>query len=523
MSSIFRSKINNKKYNLPYFIFFGFNTAFGYSFLVTIGSAFMKAGNYTGLIILISALITMGSGLMFGKLSKKFKHNGGAYYYATNAYSKYVGGVCGVFQFLINPFYSAVVPLGIVWIFNGIPISGNNNVSHEIWVYVLAMVIFISVSLIPIFGFVKTNKYLNILLIVKLSVFIFLAIVALSKISEFNHNIFNNAGAVSGSIDHNHNGFSYKTVKTSFTTFIPAVFLIFFAFGGSENLSSMRNDVIHPEKNIVKATVLAPLFIGLGYIIYFYLFLGAIGSNTTNGGMAHQVFPTGGSNSGSANSLGPNIVNTLLGISSFPTPGFNNAAGPIGMIIALYLIISQIANKSSGRLQDAWETSRIISSLSRDGYFPKPLHKKNKYGQFKLAIYADLVLSSTIAIIFIVLNYFDNIMFTTILSTTALITFIVFIITGFSFFKLQKKYKKFVETKLTNFFVGATLFSLFGLVICYFSVGIINIIKIANKQLSFTPDNYGILITLFIVIIIFIVGLYVGHKKVSNSIEEKHE
>ncbi len=514
MISIFKSKIDNKKYNLPYFIFFGFNTAFGYSFLITIGNAFSKGGNYTGLIILISCFLTMGSGLIFGKLSKRFKYNGGAYHYATNAYSKYVGGICGIFQSLINPFYSAVVPLGIVWIFNGIAINGNSNISHEWWIYGLALLIFIAVSLIPIFGFAKTNKYLNVMLIIKLSVFIFLAIVALTKINNFNQNIFHNAGTVKGYVSNGQ--FHYKTIKETFSTLIPAIFLIFFAFEGSENLTTMRNDVIHPEKNIVKATVLAPLFIGIAYIIYFYLFLGSVGSNTSTGGMVHQD----GSGSAASNNIGPNVVNTLLGI-TIKVPGFDNAAGPIGIVLALYLIISQISNKSSGRLQDAWETSRIFSSLSRDGYLPKTFYKKNKYGQFKFSIYLDLLISSSIAILFIILNYFDSIVFTTILSTTSLITFVVFIITGCSFFKLQKKEKSFKQTSLVNFFAGFSLFLYISLFICYFIVGLLNLIGMAENKLPASPNNYGILISLSIVLVFFIIGLYCGHKKRDSELIKK--
>ena len=474
MPQIVKQK-NKNKFGSFHFIVWGFNSIAGFSFLITLGTIFSKVGNYFILIFIISGIMAIGITFLFGKLAKYYGKNGGSLYYINKGFNE-KGAIIGFFQMIQNPLFSSIIPLAFVWIFTGVGLhSVTNDLSKEFYIFIIGFVIFLFISLIPLWGFTPANLSLYILWSMKWLILLIVFVLCCFRLQYFINNIF-----------HNH----YKPSNFNYFSIITSTMIFFFSFSGVESMSAISEDLENPKKNILKTIITVGIIILLFYFLYYYFILGVLGV---------KLLPVPGKN----NSNPLNLIFKSFGY----TLTWGN--GGINSLVIILLIIGQIGNKFSARSADAWENSRIISAFAKLEYIPKKFSNKNKKGILYNALITDIIVTVILIIIFLIGNYFSIIRLDEIMESATYITMIIYIFSFLAFFKIQKinpDFKK--QITLTN---NIYIFMVFCLLIfIWINYNIFIIIKLIQHFQH--PNNpayknaFQMLIPVIITIIVYIFG-----------------
>ncbi|URM52753.1 APC family permease [Mycoplasma sp. SG1] len=365
----------SKKQPLKVLLIFGFNMMVGYAFLIALSQAYGSVGNWFPFMVFFCAAIAFAVGLAFAKLSNKIKGYGGSYLYVKKAFGPFWANLTGWFQYAQAPAVSLGVISGIVWATQQ---TVGNFIPHSFtkWTFLIAGILYILVSSVLYFGITSTKITLIILWFLKWGVLIFSIILALAIfVIDFNtdgnfiHNIFNN-------------GYLVPKGNRNLTDIVIGTSAFFFAFGGIEGIAAISDDVENPEKNVPKGLLIILGAATIFYLVFYYIILGALGS---------ALAP---STDSSVNMINL-IVKKLFG-----------SAGVLAIVITSIFIVSQVANKLSGRLQYGWVNTRFIAPLAVDGLLPLGLAKTNKYDQFKNAFWLDFIFTSILVLAYILIAIF---------------------------------------------------------------------------------------------------------------------
>ena len=366
-----RDSNKDKKISAKEGYFFCFNMIVGYAFILGVSSVFQQVGNFFILLILICSFLALIVGLAYAKLARHYDSNGGAFLYTYKAFGKKPAYFIGWFQYIKTPVVGLSAILGMVWAFEKIGGIGSNG-TYPWWLYVIASSLFILIFIFLYFGLTGGRIALAILSVLKWSLLLFVLVLALIFIPSFGKNIVDNNYRPEGWTDQWH----------TFLAFIPATLTFFFAYGGFEDFASMNSDFENPKSTVPKILVFVFITSTIFYIIVFYLFIGSLGATGKNG-------------------LDPNYKgNDVNPINSIIYQTFSSGAG---FVVAVIVAVSQLANKSCGRLQTSWTVARQLEPLTSSGFMPHVLSRRNKYGQYQRLILLDSIIVFTLIGIYLLI------------------------------------------------------------------------------------------------------------------------
>ncbi len=463
-----------QKWTFKKFTLWGFNFIVGYAFIIGINSSFAPLGQWSIVTLILGGIIAFACGFGFGRLSNKFSTNGGAFLYARKIMGKKMSSVAGFFQYIQAPFIGLSALFGMLWAFQGIEAGALGNLAHSYITYIVALVCFFASWVVLSYGFTTTKLTLYILWALKWAVLIFIIIVALLRAPHFAQNI---NGA---------NSFKPKG-GIHFVSFISSLFTFFFAFGGFEGIATVADDVENPEKNVKKALVTIILLGTLFYIFFYYILLGSLGS-TNHIPKPNAYKPLPFNNGGDYNPI--NELLKTIGITNSFTAGIGSA------VILVLIVLSQLANKSTSRIQNGWVNARILSVIAKGGFLPEVFEKVDKYSQFKASLWLDSVITFTLFIIFYPIYYYTKFNIAGALDLYTVSAFFQYLVVMICILKYKitnKKIKHSIKGKKESpsFLTGIKMFFFDILLILVFVFGplYISIAKLFNKDAKI-PKKY---------------------------------
>lgn len=501
-----KEKIKRKnKWTFWQFVFWGFNFIVGLSYLVGLNKTFVPTGNLMIVTILVGSAIAYFTGLGFAKISVYYHSNGGAFLYCKHAFKRKYAWIIGFFQYAQAPFVAVSGLFGILWAFQGLSLPSHNPsesadiLARNWYVFVIDFLIFVVIQIVLYFGFTSTKILLWFLLAITIFMMVFSIVISLRFSGGFIHNVFNNGYRTPGNYQGGINGL--KGFIVSITTF-------FFAFGGFEGVAVVADDVEDPKKNFGKALITIILFVAGFYIIWYYIFLGAVGTYNK------QTNPLGlGNHNANGTALDYNpfiILFQKLGLAPI-------IFASLGTTIAwLMWVFSQVANKGAGRLMTGWVNARIIGTIAKDGLLPRRFGIKNKYDQFTNALVLDGIITFILVTSFYMVYRFTNYQLADALDLYTISAFIQYIGVILALLVLRKRAKILNVNRVEALLFCITLVVLVLLIIGYFAFGFQSFIKaIRDKSSSEITDNIGIIVTTGTFILLFIIAevvYYIGKK-----------
>ena len=504
----------NKKVHFSFFamLIWGFNVIVGYSFLISLNGPSVLVGKYLPLLLVMGALISLSCGFAFGKLAKLFNNeNGGAFAYVRHTFGHKLGGIVGFFQMLQIPFVSSTVAIGYVWAFTAVKINGHPANSYVL-LYLIALIIFIIISFVSKYGFVAHNKIVKSMWAIKWLIILSSIIVALFMLSSLSLTDFKHSPS---------NPTSHRSLN--FLNFMSSAITIFFGYAGFEIVASMCKDMDNSKNSFVKMLVIMIVLIFTFYFFYYFCIIGSVGVSK---GVKKGNNPFGLGNGKSdaeynpINAIFAKALHTKDGKLSFDKSKTSGGAGAIFVLSCL--IISQFANKSSGRIQFTWASTRIMSTYAAFGYLPMIFTKQNKYKQFIASYWLEFIISFFLSVIFMALKYATvtyhshvEFLFSGPLQIISMISFIQYIFVFIIILKLsrmnrrsslwKKKNKKILKlSMLEKLFYLIFLGVVTLLTVCYFVKGIKDFV---NKINHTGRGDISVVVGVILFIILFIASI----------------
>lgn len=303
----------------------------GAGYFLGAGAAIKTAGPAVIISYALGGLVTILVMALLAEMAVAMPVAGSFQTYASKSISPWAGFVTGWtywLAFLIGP-ASETIAAGTflhVW-FPSVPI----------WVFCLVVAILMTIiNLIGVLVFGEVEFWLSLIKVVALILFIIWGAVAIFGIQMNPEAGFANF-ASSG-------GFAPAGLAGIFG----AMIMVIFAYGGTESIGTAAEESSRPERDIPKALTGTVIRIVILYVISVTALV--------------LVLPWG-----------------KAGVSSSPyVDAFNILGGPIiGNIMNFVVLTAALSCIDTG----VYATSRMLFSLSRDGYFPKffaKLHPKRK-------------------------------------------------------------------------------------------------------------------------------------------------
>ncbi|MDD3178675.1 MAG: amino acid permease [Candidatus ainarchaeum sp.] len=327
----------NLKKNITLFetIIYTLSVIIGAGIFVLVGLATQVAGNATWLSFIIAAIVASFTGLSYAELSSRYPTDSAEYTYSENAFNKkWFSFGLGFLKVFVMISAISVIALGFGEYF---------LILFNLPILVGALIILILSFLINLYSVKGTMKFAT--------VFVILTILGLLAI------IFSGIGSI-GTV----NVFEFTF---GFNGIISAAALIFFAFLGFEDVSSLSEESKNPKKNIPKAIIISLV---IASVLYALVCLVAV-----------NVIPF----SQMTNSAITQVANITLG----------NLGGIILSIIAL-------AATGSTVLIMIFSSSRMIFGMSEKKALPEIFTKVSKNN----TPYISLIVVILFVLFFVILS-----------------------------------------------------------------------------------------------------------------------
>lgn len=504
------------------FVFWGFNFIVGLAYLIGLNQSFVPTGNLMILTIISGSAIAYFTGLGFAKLSVYYHSNGGAFLYCKHAFSRRIAWFVGFFQYIQAPFVAVAGLFGILWAFQGLHLpnhtaeSTTDILSKNWWLFVIDFLVFLFIQIVLYFGFTSTKIVLYLLLSVTILTILFSIVISLRYSSNFIENVF-------------HNGYkppsNYVGGLKQLKGFIISITTFFFAYGGFEGVAIVADDVENPKKNFGKAMITIIISVGLFYILWYYLYLGAFGVWKPNV-KSNQDFVGLGqydTSTGTPMDYNPFIqIFRRLGVKPVIFSTFGAS------IVWLLWVFSQVSNKGSGRLMTGWVNAKIIGTIAEDGLLPRKFAVKNKYDQFANALILDGIITFVLITSFYMVYHFTNYSLADTLDLYTISAFIQYIGVVAAVLVLNKKQKISNVKKYEVWIFILTIFVLLIIIFFYFFFGFQSFIQaIISKSSKDIIQNIGICVTTgtFMFMLIVCEAIYIIGKKLgwSDHINDDNE
>ena len=245
---------DKKAFGLWSAVFLGIGSMVGAGIFVLLGEAGAIAGNLVWISFIFGGIIALLSGYSLAKLSTAYPSRGGIVEYLVQCYGE------GVFSGSLSVLFylSGMVAIAMVAKTFGTYTSMIVGTVGSFWVNLYASAILITFMLINLAGSSLIAKSENIIVIIKLSIIVIFTIVVFFYIQP--------------------NLLSLKDAPPAMNIF-SSVALTFFAFEGFRVITNTAEDMENPQKNMIKAMIIAILLVMVLYVAVSFAVFGNLPLN----------------------------------------------------------------------------------------------------------------------------------------------------------------------------------------------------------------------------------------------------
>jgi APA family basic amino acid/polyamine antiporter len=219
----------------------GVGIILGAGIYVLVGKAATLSGNAVWLSFLISALVSIFTGLSYAELSSVFPKAGAEYVYTKHAFGRRLAFIIGWLLIISGFVFSATVSFGFAGYFErlfGVP-------------YLLtAAVLIAAMSFLVFYGIKESVWFAIVSTIIEVSGLVIIIAIGMPYLGSVNY-------------------FEFPSLAGVFS----AAALIFFAYIGFEQVTRLSEETKNPEKNIPRALLLS---IAITTILYILVALSAV-------------------------------------------------------------------------------------------------------------------------------------------------------------------------------------------------------------------------------------------------------
>ncbi len=239
-----------KAFGLWSAVFLGLGSMVGAGIFIVIGQAGAIAGNIVWLSFVFGGILALLSGYSLAKLAIRYPSRGGIIEYLVQAYGEGVfSGAAGVLFYLSQLIAIAAVAKSF-GVYAATFMHGNN---HELWANVYSIGVVVLFVLINLIGAAVVAKSENIIVVIKLTILIAFAVIAMFSIDP-------------------------KLLGTAnmppLNNMLFAIGITFFAYQGFSVITNTVEDMTQPGKTMLKAMVISILMVAGLYIITSIAVLG---------------------------------------------------------------------------------------------------------------------------------------------------------------------------------------------------------------------------------------------------------
>lgn len=221
----------------------GVGLILGAGIYVLIGEASQTAGNAVWLAFLISAAVSVLTGLSYAELSSMFPKDSAEYAYTDEAFGKGLAFFIGYFVLLSAVISAAAVAMGFAGYFSSLL-----NIDYTLLISILVIIAFSVLN----YRSIKESAWANV---------IFTGLEVLGLFIIIGLGIFH-VGEV-----------NYMQMPEGFGGVIKSASLVFFAFLGFESVVKLSEECKNPRRNIPLALLLS---IGITTILYILVAIAAV-------------------------------------------------------------------------------------------------------------------------------------------------------------------------------------------------------------------------------------------------------
>ncbi len=245
---------DKKAFGLWSAVFLGIGSMVGAGIFVLLGEAGAIAGNLVWISFIFGGIIALLSGYSLAKLSTAYPSRGGIVEYLVQCYGE------GVFSGSLSVLFylSGMVAIAMVAKTFGTYTSMLVGTVGSFWVNLYASAILITFMLINLAGSSLIAKSENIIVIIKLSIIVIFTIVVFFYIQP--------------------NLLSLKDAPPAINIF-SSVALTFFAFEGFRVITNTAEDMENPQKNMIKAMIIAIVLVMILYVTVSFAVFGNLPLN----------------------------------------------------------------------------------------------------------------------------------------------------------------------------------------------------------------------------------------------------
>jgi len=241
--------MEKKAFGLWSAVFLGIGSMVGAGIFIVIGQAGAMAGNIVWLSFVLGGIIALLSGYSLAKLAIRYQSRGGIVEYLVQGFKEGVfSGAMGVMFYLSNIIAIAAVAKSFGTYASTLMSDGSN-----LWVNIFAVGIVILFVIINLIGASIVAKSESIIVLIKLSVLVVFAVVALFSIKP-EYLALSQMPPISGMFF--------------------AIGITFFAYQGFSVITNTVEDMENPNKTMLKAMFVAILLVAVLYIVTSIAVLG---------------------------------------------------------------------------------------------------------------------------------------------------------------------------------------------------------------------------------------------------------
>lgn len=361
--------VSKKKLSLKEFIWLGFNYTVGIGFVGNF-AILSNAGNANAIgmhaiwVYLIIGFVAGNCAWAFAKMAKIHNSdaNGAAYIYVRTTFGRFWGWFVGFMQYVMLPFIITIQIMMLIrgtfspdFVRDGSWYTLNWGAFSDFYLDLIGIAIYLAAASIIFFGIKIYKKIAHGTGIIKWATALCLIIAAFAL-----------------AITHGSSNWEHWTNNSplSFAGFMNTFTSCFFFFAGFEIFATAGKNINNPEKNIGKGITLIILISTIFYIIVSIIFF-----------LAYSTFVQN-MNVGAWDSFHSKIL--VYG-------------GPIVMIISGFALKINVA------MQNALYGGTSLQPLSQEGYISDKLFKLNKEGLPVKASLLNLLITSTMIILWLVI------------------------------------------------------------------------------------------------------------------------
>ncbi|EKC7685925.1 APC family permease [Salmonella enterica] len=263
----------------------GVNSIIGSGIFLLPTPLYKAAGDWSVIIVIITALVASTIALCFAEAASYFSKNGAAYVYAREAFGPFVGFEVGFLKWIMQCIAWAVMVVAL----SNILSSAFNFEDNSFLKKVIEVTIIVLLTVMNLLGvsFAKTiNNISTCFKVIPLVIFI-VGGIAFVHIHNVTPTLYEHVLSHNGTTEE---GMSWSNLAS-------AIVLCFYAYTGFETFSTAAEDMDNPRRNLPRAIVATLIIVPAFYALVVFVAVGILGPNISNSNMpiadAARVFMGG--------------------------------------------------------------------------------------------------------------------------------------------------------------------------------------------------------------------------------------